>query len=85
MKIIIAKRLGRDDIAYINANRITSFIADKYDDKVVTKIYFAESKCEIEGDHTNRILDFMLADNENSLLDLTKEENKSYWGKEGKR
>ena len=86
MKIIVAKRIGREDIAYINASRISSFIADNYDDKAITKIYFSDSKCEIEGDYTKQILEFMLSDEGSGLLDLTKAANeKSYWTRRGNK
>ena len=57
MKLIIAKRSGLEEVAYINATRINSFHVAKnpYDGRIETKIYFTEGKCEIEGDKTEKI------------------------------
>lgn len=84
MKIIVAKRSGLDGVAYINANKINSFLAEenKYDKRVETRIYFAEGKCEIEGDQTDRILNFMVSDDDSGVLDLTNGQKKSWWNKE---
>lgn len=84
MKIIVAKRSGLDGVAYINANKINSFLAEenKYDKRVETRIYFAEGKCEIEGDQTDRILNFMVSDADSGVLDLTNGQKKSWWNKE---
>ena len=84
MKIIVAKRSGLDGVAYINANKINSFLAEenKYDKRVETRIYFSEGKCEIEGDQTDRILNFMVSDDDSGVLDLTNGQKKSWWNKE---
>lgn len=86
MKIIIAKRSGLDEIAYVNASRINSFLMAKnqYDGRIETKIYFDQGKCEIEGDLTLRIAEFMASDDDCGILDLTggMKEQKSYWNKE---
>ena len=85
MKIIIAKRSGLDRIAYINANKINSFLAEenKYSGNVETRIYFSEGRCEIEGDRTQELLAFMLSDEDTGVLDLTELNNgkSSYWDK----
>ena len=83
MKIIVAKRSGKDSIAYINANRVTSFLATKNmnNNQIETRIYFADTKCEIAGDHTKKILDFMMTESDSGVLDLTAEEKKSFWCK----
>ena len=87
MKLIIAKRSGLEEIAYINANRINSFLCSKnqYDGRMETKIYFSEGKCEIEGDHTYDIACFMSDEAESGVLDLVHGIDKrtnSYWDKE---
>ena len=84
MKIIIAKRSGKDKVAYINANKINSFLADvnPNNGEMETKIYFSEGKCEIEGDQTQRIFHFMLSEEDSGFLDLVNGEKKSYWNKE---
>jgi len=86
MKIIIAKRSGLQEIAYVNASRINSFLASKnpYDGRIETKIYFDEGKCEVEGDLTQRIAEFMASDDDCGMLDLTGGDvkGKSYWEKE---
>lgn len=88
MKIIIAKRSGLDEVAYVNASRINSFLMAKnpYDGRIETKIYFDQGKCEIEGDLTIRIAEFMASDDDCGILDLTgcMNKEKSYWSKEDK-
>jgi len=86
MKIIVAKRSGLDGVAYINADKINSWLAEenKYDKRVETRIYFAEGRCEIEGDQTQRILDFLMTDDNSGVLDLTTDQKKSWWNKEHK-
>ena len=81
MKIIIAKRSGLDEIAYINASRINSFhvVRNQYDGRIETKIYFAEGKCEIEGDATKAIAMFMSNEGDYGILDLTVEQTKKSW------
>lgn len=74
MKIIKAKQSGVDRTAYINASRIDSFYASNTDEHVITKIYFGDHKCEIEGDKTKAIAHFMSGDADCGFLDLTVEE-----------
>ena len=84
MKIIIAKQSGLDRTVFINANRISSFHSseNQYDGRIETKIYFAEGKCEIEGDKTEELCGFMASDDESGILNLVQEdERKSYWRK----
>ena len=84
MKIIVAKRSGLNEVAYINASRINSFhvVSNPYDGRIETKIYFTEGKCEIEGDRTVEIAEFMSAESDCGLLDLTKNfSKKRYWEK----
>lgn len=88
MKLIIAKQSGLERIAYINADRINSFHADKneYDNRDETKIYFTEGKSVIEGNMAKRIATFMSNDSECGILDLTKEQEtakKLFWDKKG--
>lgn len=81
MKIIIAKRSGRNDIAYINASKINSFHVDSYDGRVITKIYLSEGKCEIEGDRTKEMAEFMSNEGDCGILDLVNAEygDNSFW------
>ena len=74
MKIIKAKQSGVDRVAYINASRIDSFYATKMDESTITKIYFGDHKCEIEGDKTIAIAHFMSGDDDCGFLDLTVDE-----------
>lgn len=88
MKIIIAKRNGVEGVAYINASRINSFHSSTSveENRPMTKIYFDQGKCEIEGDFTQRIAEFMASDDDCGMIDLTGGgmKEKSYWGKESK-
>ena len=82
MKLIVAKRSGLDEIAYINASRINSFHVTKnpYDGRIETKIYFTEGKCEIEGDMTYRIACFMSDEGDSGVLDLVSNiDKRGYW------
>ena len=83
MKLIIAKQSGLERIAYINADRINSFHADRneYDNRAETKIYFTEGKSVIEGDMASRIATFMSDNSDCGILDLTKEQKASFWDK----
>ena len=82
MKIIIAKRIGKERPAYINANKVNSFLADvNADGELITKIYFSEGKCEIEGDHTKKIMNFLMSDDDSGSLNLLFDNNGSYWSK----
>ena len=77
MKIIKAKQSSGDKVAYINANRIDSFYSARADERVITKIYFGDHKCEIEGDRTIEIARFMSSDDDCGLLNLTEDEDKT--------
>ena len=78
MKIIIAKRSGLNEVAYINASRINSFLAqtNQYDGRSETRIFFSEGKCEIEGDRTAEIAEFMACEADCGVLDLVNESQK---------
>ena len=80
MKIIKAKQFGKDRIAYINADRIDSFHAvyDSDNDVKSTKIYIGQGMCEIEGDKTIQIAQFMATDDNCGFLDLVGVENSAY-------
>ena len=80
MKIIKAKQLGQSRIAYINADRIDSFhsVYDNINDVKSTKIYIGQGKCEIEGDKTLQIAQFMSTDDNCGFLDLVDVENSAY-------
>ena len=73
MKIIPPPQLGQDRIAYINADRIDSFhvVYDNDNDVKSTKIYIGQGKCEIEGDKTLQIAQFMATDDNCGFIDLT--------------
>ena len=60
MKIVIAKETVSGKRVYINASRISSFhvVEDTYGRKI-TKIYFEDSKCVVDGDVALELLDFM--------------------------
>ena len=87
MKIIVAKQSGLDRIAYINATRINTFHADKnqYDERIETKIYFDNGKCEIEGDKTQEIANFISEEGDSGMLNLIGENatRQSFWAKKG--
>ena len=80
MKIIKAKQLGQSRIAYINADRIDSFhsVYDNDNEVKSTKIYIGQGKCEIEGDKTLQIAQFMSTDDNCGFLDLTDNDVSAY-------
>ena len=77
MKIIKAKQFDAEKIAYINANRIDSFNAVIGETNSFTKIYFGDHKCEIDGDRTIEIANFMCSEDDCGFLDLTVEKKES--------
>ncbi len=83
MKIIVARRSGTGEIAYVCAQKISSFHARKnpYDSSMETRIYLTEGKCEIMGDRAKEICDFLASDNDSGILDLTEEKKESVWRK----
>lgn len=87
MKIVVAKKCETGEVVFINANRIESFFAREYkdDNSVWTKIFFSQAtKCEVIGDKTREIAEFMMQDGDSGILDLVNvDEKKSYWCKKG--
>ena len=73
MKVIKAQRNFHNDIVYINAEMVSSFHSFEYEGQKKTKIYFESSKCEINGDYSEAIVEFVVFE-KNGVLDLTKEE-----------
>jgi len=80
MKIIKAMQLGQTRIAYINADRIDSFhsVYDNDNDVKSTRIYIGQGKCEIVGDKTFEIAQFMATDDNCGFLDLVGNDSSAY-------
>ena len=85
MKIIIAKKCGTDEPVYINASTISSFhrIVNADDKSVRTKIYFSDGKCEVDGDVTKKLCQFMAKEEDSGFYDTTEvKSGKTYWNKD---
>ena len=86
MRVIVAKRCGTGEVVYVNANCIESFLAKRNEDNsFFTKIYFSQAtKCEVDGDKTKEIAQFVSQEGDCGILDLVNDVNNgSYWGKKG--